>query len=86
MKRYIEIEKPKEDPIKRIQGSIDDTNNRIQQIQYKIGREKEKDTPNNEILGKLIDGLKLTQDQLKIKKKELEVIRMKQQVKRDKEK
>jgi hypothetical protein len=84
--RYIEIEKPKEDPIKRIQGSIDDTNNRIQQIQYKIGREKEKDSPNNEILGKLIDGLKLAQNQLKIKKKELEVARMKQQVKRDKEK
>ena len=86
MNRYIEIEKPKEDPIKRIQGSIDDTNNRIQQIQYKIGREKEKDSPNNEILGKLIDGLKLAQNQLKIKKKELEVARMKQQVKRDKEK
>jgi hypothetical protein len=86
MKRYIEIEKPKEDPIKRIQGSIDDSNNRIQQIQYKIGREKEKDSPNDEILGKLIDGLKLAQNQLKIKKKELEVVRMKQQVKRDKEK
>lgn len=86
MKRYVEIERPKEDPIKRIQGSIDDTNNRIQQIQYKIGREKEKDNPNNEILEKLIDGLKLAQNQLKIKKKELEVARMKQQVKRDKEK
>jgi hypothetical protein len=88
MVRYKEIDastNPDEDPIRKQELVVGDAKHIVDDLTYKIKRENDKPEPNQDSLKKMRTDLKVAQDDWAIKRKQLEILKLKKNLDREKD-
>lgn len=73
------------DPLRELQLSIGDSQHEVDDLNYQIKRANDQGDPDQDAITKLRDQLKVANDTLLMKRKQLEVLKLKNKIETEKE-